>query len=567
LLLAALGACTGQIQGTPGEAGTGSAGSASAAGGGAKLDPGLLGPGQTAPASCTTPAVPVKTTRLARLSHKQYDGAIQALLGSSLTPSQDFVPDPSFGGFDNNADQLAVVDRGGRDFRRAAEQVAEMLVADATALARVAPCATPNDTSFGADFVSTFGLRAFRRPLVPAELTTYQGLYEKGQALVDSGSTHARGVRLVVEAMLQSPQFLYRVELADTPAENGLSRLSGYEVATRLAFALWNQPPDQRLLELAASDALSTPDAVADEAQRLLLDERARPVLEDFHRQWLGTDAYSNIARDPGLFPKFVAGIGAALQTEVQKFVSDVTFDRGLGISALLTDSTSFVNADLAAFYGLSGNFTSAFSKVQLDPSERAGLLTRIGFLAQNAHASSSAPILRGAHILKGILCREFPPPPAGAAMTPFPAFSDTIRTGRDQVTELTKSATCASCHHTFINPMGFAFEGFDAVGQRRDSDRGYALDLSGTLSLGSGDLSFNGAVDASRQIALSEEARGCYAKNWLRYFYARLDADSDACSIDLIAQKLADPSYGTKAALADLARTPSFLYRSADQP
>ena len=517
------------------------------------------------PASCSTPALPVAGTRVARLSQKQYDGAVLALLGLDLKLSKAFVADPSFGGFDNNAERLAVVDRAGRDFRRAAEQAAQAVVADAAALDRLAPCSTPDTLECNAGFVQVFGLRAFRRPLLKTELTSYQTLYGKGQDLVEAGTRHARGVRLVVEAMLQSPQFLYRVEIADTPSGNGLSRLSGYEAATRLAFALWNQPPDARLLELAASDSLASPDALAAEAQRLLLDERARPVLEDFHRQWLGTDAFSNIARDATLFPKFVPGIGADLQEEVRRFVSDVTFDRSLGVSALLTDTTTFVNANLASLYGLSGTFGSSFSKTQLDGKERAGLLTRLGFLAQNAHASSSAPILRGAHILKGILCTELPQPPAGAAMTPFPPFSDTVRTGRDQVTELTKSPVCATCHHSFINPLGFAFEAFDAVGQQRTDDRGFPLDLTGTLSLPSGDLRFDGAVDASQRIAETNEARACYAKNWLRYMYARLDAASDACTIDSVAQKLAISSYGTKAALADFARTPSFLYRPTD--
>ena len=575
ILFLAVSACTAQVDGGVSGSPSGSqppamagAGTGSAAAGGGPVDPGVEPtPGQPVPTSCATPAAPVATTRVARLSHQQYDGAVLALFGLDLKLSKDFVADPSFGGFDNNAERLAVVDRGGRDYRRAAEQVALAVVSDAAVLERVAPCATPAATSCGAGFVESLGLRTFRRPLVAAEQASYQALYEQGQDLVETGTRHARGVRVVVEAMLQSPQFLYRVELNDTPASNGLARLSGYEVATRLAFALWNQPPDQRLLELAAQDALSTPEAASAEAERLLKDERARPVLEDFHRQWLGTDTYSNVSRDPVAFPKFVAGIGSALQEEVQRFVSDVTFDRGLGVSALLTDTTSFVNADLAALYGLKGSFGKTASKVQLDPAERAGLLTRIGFLAQNAHANSSAPILRGASVLKRILCNEFPPPPAGAAMTPFPAFSDTVRTGRDQVTELTRSASCAACHHTFINPLGFAFEAFDAAGQHRDLDRGFPLDLTGSVSLSAGELHFDGAVEASQQIAESREARACYAKNWLRYMYARIDAASDACTVDLVAQKFSDSAYGTKAALADLVRTPSFLYRAAESP
>jgi hypothetical protein len=402
----------------------------------------------------------------------------------------------------------------------------------------------------------------FRRALSDAEQTRYVALYDSGSSLVETGSTHARGVQLVVEAMLQSPWFLYRVELNDAPDASGASRLSGPELASRLSFALWNMPPDAELIR-AADAGLGTAGEVRAQAERLLSDERARPVLEDFHRQWLGTDSYTNIARDASDFPAFVAGIGESLKEETRRFVSSVTFDRGLGLSALLNDNQTFVNADLARLYGLSGKFGEAFTAVQLEPTERAGLLTRPGFLAQNAHATSSAPILRGAQILKRFLCYEFPPPPAGATTTPLPPFSDTIRTGRDQVTKLTESSSCKGCHQTIINPVGFAFEAYDAVGQYRTEDRGYPLDLAGNLTLGAATLSFDGALEASKKIAESPEARACYASNWLRYAYARLDTDADACEVQDLTAAMSDAQYGTKQMLVDLTQSPSFQYRA----
>lgn len=555
--LMCVSACTGDVLGD------GDRGVPSAPHMGGSAGSGIIGASGSAPQSCLQPSPPVPTTRLARLSHRQYDGSIRSLTRLNVTPSTEFSSDSPTGGFDNNADALNVVDRLGRDYRRAAENTSAALANDSSTMAQIAPCQNTSDTSCGGPFVAAFGQLAFRRSLDDDEKARYTALYEKGSSLVAEGSAHARGVRVVVEAMLQSPSFLYRVELNDTPDATGLARLSGNELAARLSFALWNQPPDAELM--AAAPGFSDPQGVATQAQRLLADERARPVLEDFHRQWLGTDVYANITRDVVDFPSFTSGIGKALQEESKRFVSSVTFDRGMGLLGLLTDTTSFVNADLAKLYGVQGTFGADFKEVALNPAERAGLLTRVGFLAQNAHAKSSSPILRGAQVLKRIMCFEFPAPPAAASTTPLPPFSDTVRTGRDQVTKLTESANCSGCHHNTINPVGFAFEAYDAAGQFRTSDRGYPLDLAGTLSVGNTTLSLTDGVSASKQIAESLEARACYASNWLRYFYGRLSQDTDACTIDVLANNLTQPSYGVKQLLADLTRTQSFLYRSQE--
>jgi Protein of unknown function (DUF1592)/Protein of unknown function (DUF1588)/Protein of unknown function (DUF1595)/Protein of unknown function (DUF1585)/Protein of unknown function (DUF1587) len=559
-----LAGCTGEIGGDAGSHASGPngpGGLGGAASGGLGGAGGVLGP-----STCGTAQIASPATRIVRLSHLQYDGAVQATLKLTTHPSAQFSSDVPVGGFDNNADALKVVDRMGRDYRRAAEEAAAALVADATKLGQVAPCATPDTTSCGTSFVQSFGRTMFRRALDAEETTRYVALYNSGPTLLEAGSTHARGVQVVVEAMLQSPLFLYRVELNDAVDASGASRLSGPELAARLSFAFWNMPPDASLLA-AADTGLKTAADVRLQAERLLGDERARSMLEDFHRQWLGTDAYTNIARNPEDFPAFVAGIGESLKEEARRFVSSITFDRDLGLYALLNDNQAFVNADLAKVYGLTGTFGADFMAVQLEPTERAGLLTRAGFLAQNAHATSSAPILRGAQVLKRFLCYQFPPPPAGASTTPLPAFSDTVRTGRDQVTKLTESANCAGCHHSVINPMGFAFEAYDAVGQYRTQDRGFPVDLRGSFALGTTTMAFDGAIEASKKIAESEEARTCYATNLLRYAYARLNADADNCEIQDLAKGMSDATYGTKKLLADLAQSPSFQYRAAEVP
>jgi len=249
LCVAALmsGACQGEFNdGGPAAGGVG-AGGAPGQGG--------SGTGGSAARPSTDPTGLPYTTRVARLTHTQYDNTVSDLLFLEVTPSTSFQPDAVFGGYDNSADNLAVADRLGRDYRRAAEELAVLAVTTPAAYARLVTC-VPTSAACATTFVDEFGGRAYRRPLSAAERTLYLGLHARGAELVASGDAFRDGVRLVIEAMLQSPRFLYRPELSVEPAAEGGLKLDPHEIAQRLSYMLWNTMPDAELFALAEQGKL-----------------------------------------------------------------------------------------------------------------------------------------------------------------------------------------------------------------------------------------------------------------------------------------------------------------------
>jgi Protein of unknown function (DUF1592)/Protein of unknown function (DUF1588)/Protein of unknown function (DUF1595)/Protein of unknown function (DUF1587)/Protein of unknown function (DUF1585) len=489
---------------------------------------------------------------MSRLTHRQYANTVRSLLGTRTDPTATFAADNPVGGYRNNAAALSVSDALGKRYRLAAESLAAEAVATTTAKARIVPCAT-TDTACADQFITQFGQRAFRRPLTPTEKARFLALFASGDALYDAseGTAFDRGVRVVVEAMLQSPKFLYR-----TDASTGV--LSDFEVATHLSYLLWNDMPDAPLFQAASTGALKTLTQIDAHMDRMLADERAADALSDFHSQWLQMERYGNLQPDPAVFPNFSRDIGPDLKEENRRFVTDIVITQGKGLKALLTTPVTYVNAKTAKLYGVAGTFDEAtMTRVDLDATQRAGLLTHVGFLASFAHTNATAPILRGVFVQRQILCNQIPPP--SFAVDPVLPAGQTMR---ERVTVHTSASACAACHHTMINPTGFAFENYDAAGQYQATDNGIPVDASGEVVSPSGErLPFNNAVEFSAKLASDASVQACYAKNWLRYAYAREDGQGDACAIQTIQRSMAaDENYSVKSLLRDLVHSRAFL-------
>lgn len=554
-VLLAVGACQGTIEDPSGSRRSG------AAPGTAPDPPGLI----EEQSSCT-PGDPPETTRLARLTHKQYDSSVAALTGLDLHVAADFLGDQHQAGFDRGLD-LQVGEVLARAYRDAAEKVADSVVTTPAAYTRVLGCDPRQGDTCARSFIASFGRRTFRRPLTNAEQTSYFTLFKRGPMLVDTGDDFQRGVRVTLEALLQSPKFLYRVELSDEDL-GGRIALDGYEVAARLSYALVNTTPDDALLQAAAADRLRTPDEVAAQASRLLQQSAgARETVRDFHHQWLELDAYPNkLTKDAKLYPSVTPALGSVLQSEVERFVDAVTFERKRGLPSLYTAPFTFVNRTTAAIYGVTGSFDDTLKQVSLDPTQRAGLVTQLGFLATKAFSNTSSPIHRGVFIQRHLMCATIPDPPG---MIPaLPAVDGTqIRTTRQQVDQHTAVQPCASCHQTMINPVGFGLEHYDAIGRYRTQENGVPIDASGTLAGTESNAMFDSGVTLAKAMAEAPEARSCYAKNWFRYTFGRAETPGDACALSALADKLKDDNYTAMDLLSDLTRTRAFLYRAAEKP
>jgi hypothetical protein len=527
-------------------------------------DPGP-GPGPDTEALCATGELPGPQPRLVRLTHAQYDNTVRDLLGlPDLAPSADFLDDPTFAGFDNNAAALVVQPRLARDYQRAAEALSAR-VADPATMGNLVPCeVAAGDDVCAREFVESFGRRAFRRPLTAPEVDAYVALYGRGAGKFSAGTPFEQGIRHLVEAFLQSPHFLYRVELSEELDSDQLIPLTGFEVATRLSYLIWNSAPDDDLLAAAESGELDTEAGIEAQARRLIEDARAAGPVDDFHAQWLQLDKYANVQKDPTLYPSFGPSTAAAMREETERFIRHVVFELSGGVRDLLLSRTTFVNDELAAIYGLEGAFGPELTQVELDPTRRAGLLTQPGFLASHAYTTGSSPIHRGVFVQRRVLCNEVPDPP-GDIDTTLPPLSDDIKTTKQQVEAHTSGEACVGCH-SLVNAPGYALENFDGLGAWRDTENGEPIDPTGDFRMDGDTTQVDGPIDLVTQIAESESAGACYLTQWYRYGFAREESEADQCTIDLLNQRFMEAGYDVKEMLVAFTLTKTFRYRIEEE-
>lgn len=535
-------AATGGMAGLPSAGAGGSAGSST--GGSA----GSAG----APVDCSTPKVAASPLR--RLTRREYNNVVGVLLQDTTRPADQFVPESEQSGFTNGAESTllsaVVID----DFERAATTLAR----EATSAAKLAnlvgcdPNAVAEQDTCATNFIRTFGARAFRRPLEAAQLADYQALY----ASTKTSDGFAVAIELVVRSMLQSPYFLYRLELGTGVAGvSGTSPLTPQETAARLSFLIWGSLPDAELELAAAEGRLNTPADVRAQALRMLADERGGEVFNDFHVQWGQLETLPNQTKPE----PFTPALGRLLIEESKQFI-DHTLRRGDGLlSTLFTSPVTYLNRELADYYGVTGPTGSTFELFSMPAGQRAGLLTHGSFMGNFAHGSEPSPVLRGKFILAQLACSP-PDPPPDDLDTSLPA-ADPTKTARQQLVELTSQGTCLGCH-SLLNPPGFTFEHFDGLGRYRTiDDRGLPVDSSAQVE-GPGDLagSYTSHEDFLLALANSQTVRSCLASKWFIYTHGRVPADDDACSIAAPAASFQSTG-NVRDLILSMVESPAFLY------
>ena len=526
-----------------------------------------------APSTPSTPATPVApadpracaddtlspTPRLRRLAFTEYDRSVRDLLTLDVSPSTELGPE---------VDGVTPTLWSGA--KVAASQVAARFAADGAALARVVGCgATPDADACAADFVARFGRRAYRRPLTAEESQRYAALWDARAELTQAGTFEA-GIGLLVEAMLQSPGFLLRVERG--AAVDGVVPLDGYERATRVAYALWGAGPDDALLDAAAAGDLDTAAGVRQQALRMVgpeFDVQVAAMLRGAHADWLGmagayAQFWSNTQRDPALFPEFYPGIDAELREEVLRFTEAVALSDG-AFGALFTGDQTHVTPALAAIYGVAHPTGAGWSPVSLDPALRPGLLSRAGFLGTHGRYSRGSLIYRGAFVQKRVLCRAIGAPPAGADATPLPESTEDLRTTRQRIEAMTSAPSCAQCHEKLINPAGFPLEFFDGIGRHRTTDNGAAVDGHSTFVLDGREVTVDSPKAYAEALGGSFEAPRCYVSRFIQHTFAD-GAARLGCEDVRLADYLADPQHSLRGFLVELVSSPRFLSRSAQE-
>ena len=491
---------------------------------------------------------PVRS-RMVRLTHAQWEHSVRDVLRLEQDPgfSLGFTGDPPDGSFSNNERALAVTPNLRLDYQRAAEELSQRVARDPAALARIFP------ESDSGEFIASFGRHVYRRELTVDEQARYRAIFELAPSVFGSGDARTSGAQLVIEAMLQSPHFLYRTELGDDGA-----RLSGFEVAAKLSYLLRNTTPNDDLLDAAASGALDLPAGVLEVAHQLLDAPDAALTVQRFHGELFGLDRYLSIAKDPASFPQHDESINPTLARAEELFL-DRLFKDGLGLEALLTSTMAYANEELAPFYGL--NVAGAeLQAVELGP-ERPGLFTRLGFLAYNGTLRDPDSIHRGVEINRTMMCASLSPPPG---IIPALPTVQPGQTNRERVNAHTGPGTCgAGCHATIINPIGFSFENFDAMGQLRATDNGKPVDTHSEYDFGDGLVPFDGAAELMPLLAASPRAHACYARHLAEFGLGR-DIDArDKVLVDSLQRASVLEGESIKELLMAVVSSPEFMQRS----
>ena len=494
----------------------------------------------------------------ARLTRREYENTVVDLLGVSAEATGQFVPDGVVQGFETNA-VAPVTALHVQDYQSAAEAIAAA-AAPVAVSSLACDVATLGAQACGAQFIAELGPRAFRRPLTAEES---DGL----AAVFASGETFDAGVRLVISAVLQSPDFLYRVERTQPEVETGRLRLDGYALASRLSYLIWNTMPDDELFELAAADMLSDADALAEQVDRMIDDPRGSRVFVDFHAQWLGIQSLPQLSKDPTLFPEVTPQVLASMQTGTAAFVDRVVRGGDARLETLLAARWGVVDASLAALYGVvlptvpDPTLPPGFFVAELPPAERAGLLTQVGVVAAHAKPDQTAPILRGVFTRDRVLCTPLPDPPADAP--PAPAVDPMVPV-REQFEQHSADPACSACHN-LIDEVGFAYEHYDAVGRYRTVDfGGNPIDAAGELTGTDVDGPMADAVELAERLATSQQVQDCFATQWFRYVAARpLDA-ADACALQSVREQFDGTGGDVRSLLKSIVEHPSFAYQES---
>ncbi len=495
---------------------------------------------------------------LRRLTREEYNNTVRDLLNDSSAPAGGFAGESIGGSGFATPGIVSAQDVSG--YMDAAEALSSASMSKLISGLNCDP-ALQGDAICAKRFVESFGGRAYRRTLTAAEEADLLQVFTEAGAL-PGNVTFTDKLQLLVRAILQSPQFLYHWELGLSAPKvaNGVVRLTPYEVASRLSYFLWSTMPDDALLGAAEANRLGTPNDLAAEVTRMLQDPKARDTVTSFHSQWLKLDNLLRIVKDPTTYPLFNDALRRDMKAENAAFVNHVLLDSDAKLTTLLSATFSFVNEPLAKLYGVTGVTGTGLRKVALNASERAGILTQTALLSTTANAYEGSLILRGKLLREQFLCQRLAPPPA--VVPPIPALAPGQSLRERSVIHMS-NASCKVCHE-LMDPIGYGFGNYDAIGAYRTTEAGKTIDASGSISgLDGSDQSFNGPAELAALLSTSSQVRNCVAKQWFRFAFRRAELPEDAPSLSSAFDAFEKADYDIRTLLSALAQSPSFSYRS----
>jgi len=484
------------------------------------------------------------------LTQAEFAASVQSLLGT-LTAPLPAPDDISVAGFASvGAGQMSVTDMAATAYETASLAATAEVFGNTTRWQKLVGCAPKADLSDACvtTYIKTFGRAAFRRDLTNDEVQQWLGVAKSGATLA---GTAAYGLASATSGLLQSPNFLYRVETNAVDSSNGRLKYDGLSMASRLSYLLTGGPPSAALLDAAASGQLDTAAGIRTAAAPLLTSAGIADRMTAFFSEYAQAQQVLAVSKSDTLFPTFNAALKDSMLQGLQLFLKNVVLAPNADVRSFYDSNQTFVDAKLATLYGVKAP-ASGFGQVQLPASSgRAGILGQAGLIAAQSQSDRTSPTRRGIFILESLLCTTPPPPPPGVVVD-LP--NDPTLTMR-QVLEMHRSnEVCAGCHASF-DPLGFPLEHLDPIGRYRETENGLAINATGSVN--------GAAVDGEAQLgaALRQDPKvlACLMRNFYRAANGRVEDDKDPEQIKNLVQSLSARNYVWSDLVADFVASDAF--------
>jgi hypothetical protein len=565
-LLVLLGACAGRIEpptptGATGASADGLDGRVPGAGtGGASAQPGTGtagsgASGELAPIAANPPPFEPSAGMLRRLTRTQFRNAVRDVFGVEVDVAELDADNWTSNFSVIGASSVVTSERGVEQYHAAIETAVGAVFDDPArrdAFIGCTPAAGAADVCTRG-FIQELGRMAWRRPLQSAEIDGLAAL--AASAATELGSP-TEGLRWATVALFTSPSFLYRAELG-TPSADGALRFTGYEMASRLAFLIWNSPPDVALLDQAESGMLETPDGIRAAAERLLDAPAGRQAIGAFAEEYMRLDRIATQAKEPMLFPEYGPALQAAMVRDMRDTWETLAFDERGSALDLFSTTTVVANLPLAQLYGLdtTGLDASTYRVLSL-PADgpRLGILGKPGFLSQFANQKEGSPTLRGKFMRDALLCTPIPPPPGDVDVVLEDPPVDQPRTKRQRLEMHRTNPACSACHG-MMDPLGLPLETFDAIGRYRTTDHGLPIDASG-------DFDGQPVADARQLglvIAASPAVAHCILRKYYAYAVGHEERDTDGSVLNALAVTFEASGYALRGLVLDIVTHDAF--------
>ena len=510
-----------------------------------------------------------------RLNTTEYNATVADVLGTKLQPANPNWRGGELGGFDNMAAVLGVDADQYRRYFDAAEALTLDVFANDALRAKIVTCSTTDDLACVKTILSTTGTRIFRRPLTAAEITTYTAVYTGARKV---GDDHNASVRLMVQSLLSSAEFLYRIEVDQNPNSTAKHPVTAYELASRLSYFLWGSAPDDQLLNAAANNTLVNDDVLSGAVDYMLKDARSNRFVTNFAGQWLGIRRVVPHPAAPDVYPDWNPQVADAAAQEMYLYFNEFLRSGRSWLDFMKAD-INYVTPELAKLYNMPAPAGAVAGgapvRVEGVADGRKGFAGLIGFLAMSSPDRRSAPTLRGKWMLLNMMCTTPPDPPPGVPLLEKKGDTSMLNV-RQVLEEHRANPACAACHALF-DPFGLALEQYDGIGKFRTAyTNGSAIDPATELAPSAtypqglkfaGIEGANGLPGVAEAVTSNPQFATCISQKMLTFSLGRLLTDTDTPYLDLVNKEwLKDGANPTIPRLIDgLVKTETFRYRRGE--